>query len=129
MKTVPVLRLAAPLALLSLAPLPAQALSLDRQYILDWNIYCKDDRYCIAATNGTSANGDKMRFKLERSDRPGGIIFVTTAPDGNSLAVGMKVRIAVDGQERAFSGEIKRVYENNEMAFREKTESGLLGIL
>ncbi|MEO0329875.1 MAG: DUF1176 domain-containing protein [Pseudomonadota bacterium] len=82
----------------------------------DWYVTCNDNNYCIAETSGTSADDPDMQFKLERSNKPNGKVFVTISPS-LKLGLGMRVEIDVLGLDYGVFGEIKKIYKGNEMAF------------
>lgn len=92
----------------------------------DWWVTCDDERYCIAETSGASSVDNEMTLKLERSNKHNAHVFVTVKP-GIPLKEGMRVDIAVLGQDYEAGGEISKIYSGNEMAFagparRELTE-------
>ena len=91
----------------------AQGLS---QSARDWYVTCNDDLYCIAETPGTSNADNKMKLKLERSNKQDGSIFVTVNP-GITLKEGMRVDISVLGQDYEAGGKISKIFKGNEMAF------------
>lgn len=97
----------------------ANAATLETQYLRDWTVSCRDNRYCVATTRGQTDAGEKVIFKLERGNKPGSKIFVTTKPDKYTLALGMKVDVSVIGHDYHFFGNVTKVYGGNEMAFIE----------
>ncbi len=82
----------------------------------DWWVTCGDDLYCVAETPGTSASDNDMQFKLERSNKENGKLFVTVSP-GHKLEEGMRVDISVLGADYEAGGKISKVYSGNEMTF------------
>ncbi len=82
----------------------------------DWWVTCDDERYCIAEISGSSNADPDMTLKLERSNQQNGKVFVTVNP-GIKLEKGMRVDIAVLGQNYEAGGEISKIYKGNEMAF------------
>ncbi|MDD9909369.1 MAG: DUF1176 domain-containing protein [Ahrensia sp.] len=114
--------IAALFATVLLGPL-AHAKTLDWQQMRDWSVYCRDNRYCIAITSGTSREGDKLVLKLERSAKPDSSIFVTVKPDGRALQVGDDILIEIVGHEHALSGKAQKIYEGNEAALSITTQS------
>lgn len=97
-------------ALLSLEPAAAQE--------TPWQVRCGDDLYCTATIDGQSRDGRPARFKLERSAKPDGRVFVTTSPDVD-LAEGLRVDIDVVGLGEPYgvTGTVSRVYAGNEMTY------------
>lgn len=83
-----------------------------------WYLKCRDNGYCVAEAKGVSDANEEMVFKLERAAEPNSVVFVTSAPE-YTLELGMRVDIDVKGLENSFGvfGEVKRVYQGNEMTF------------
>ncbi|MEM7069855.1 MAG: DUF1176 domain-containing protein [Pseudomonadota bacterium] len=104
--------------------LPAAAQGISER-ARDWWVTCRDDLYCIAETPGTSSSDPEMQFKIERSNKENGKIYVTVSPS-HKLELGMRVDISVLGMDYEAGGKVKKVYKGNEMAFTEKTSSELL---
>ncbi len=101
------------LGMLSTGAAQAQGIS---EAARDWWVTCDDERYCVAETSGSSNADPGMILKLERSNKESGRIFVTVKP-GIKLEKGMRVDIAVLGQDYEAGGEISKIYKGNEMAF------------
>lgn len=82
----------------------------------DWWVTCDDDLYCIAEVSGKSSADNDMQFKLERSNKKNGKLFVTISPS-IELKKGMRVDISVLGQDYEAGGKITKIYKGNEMSF------------
>lgn len=119
---------AASAAMLSLVAADASAETLSETKVADWVVSCSKNVYCVARTPGRSASGKTMSFKLERANNPNAKIFVTTAP-GPKLALGMPVEVSVSGRSYRFFGEVKKVYDGNEMAFVEPFDANTIANL
>lgn len=109
-------RALAPVAAMVLA-LPGASAQDKPEVFFDWSVSCDAALYCVARTDGQSDAGDQMTFKLERSNKPDGKLFVITGPKGPELAVGMRVDIDVPDRDYGAYGSIEKVYSGNEMAF------------
>ena len=96
---------------------------------LDWTVSCDADLYCIGKTEGRADTGELMTFKLERSNKAGGRLYVTTGPDGIPLAVGMRVDIDVLDMDYGVYGDVKKVYAGNEMTFAGSADRELVQML
>lgn len=83
-----------------------------------WDVACSARVYCVAAASGISIDGDVAVFKLERGPAPGSKVFVTTGPS-EPLEINMRVDIDIKGLAEPYGvyGEVRRIYDGNEMTF------------